>query len=156
MAPTIKAIQMTPLAALIDNITRATIDQDLGTYLAIARIPGPDWKSYDDIAADLTAMATTSRLPRPLNRVTIKTFATAIYGLPHDAQSRYVGGKSLPCAVSADVVDAYVSALDADRVDVAEVAKAAASDADAPECSCAMSEATMVRCLVHGYDAPEL
>jgi hypothetical protein len=27
---------------------------------------------------------------------------------------------------------------------------------DAPECSCAMSEASMVNCAVHGYGAPEL
>lgn len=107
MAPTTGLPRLTPLAALLDTYTRLSQDKSLGTYLALARTPGTGWKSFDDIADDLTAMVTTSVLTRPLNRVTIRTFAAA-FGIP---DTRYVDGRSMPRPVADTAINAYVAAL---------------------------------------------
>jgi hypothetical protein len=110
MAPNTKpGVRLTPLAALLDTVIRNTLDRSLGTYLAAARIPGTDWKSFDDIADDLTAMIAGTRT---LNRVSIRTFAEN-YGIP---DTRYVEGRSMPRPVSDDAIAAYLEALtNADR-----------------------------------------
>jgi len=68
MAQTNVAVRLTPLAALIDTYVEARLSVGLGTYLAIARLPGAGWKSYDEIAEDLTAIV--AGKARTLNRVT--------------------------------------------------------------------------------------
>lgn len=96
--------RLTPLAALLNAVTTSTMQRSLGTYLAVARIPGPEWKSFDDIADDLTAMISGVRT---LNRVSIRKFAES-YGIP---DTRYVEGRSMPRPVTVDAVSAYIDEL---------------------------------------------
>jgi hypothetical protein len=117
MAPTTTP-RMTPLAQLVDAKLRAE-GGDLATHLAIARTPGPGWKSYDEIA-DYFALKT----GRPFNRVTAKSFAETF---SMNLDTRYVtdGGrrKAMPGVVSADVVASYFSGLDSDVFNLDVVAK---------------------------------
>ncbi len=135
MAPTdtTQPVRMTPLAALLNTLTTAIKGQSLGTYLAIARIPGPAWKSYDALANELTGLLNGVRT---MNRVSVKTMSDG-YGIP---DTRYVEGRSMPRPVTPEAVTKYLKLLrdaarpgvDYDRV-AAEVAVAAhPADTDAP------------------------
>jgi hypothetical protein len=104
-------VRLTPLAALIDTTIRTAMNRDLGTYLAAARTPGTGWKSFDDIAADLTAMLAGTRT---LNRVSVKTFADS-YGIP---DTRYVEGRSMPRPVSDEAVEKYLQTLSSKGVGI--------------------------------------
>lgn len=109
--------RMTPLAQLIDAELRAQRGIDLPTYLAIARAPGHFWQTYDQIVADLGEVAA-----RPLNRVSIKTFAEGQFGIP-DTRYVRVGNRdvSMPKDVGADVTDRYEQALNPQVIDIARV-----------------------------------
>lgn len=118
MAQTYFPVRLTPLAALLHAELRNATGRGLADTLAIARTPGKDWKTYDEIADMLTPYAN----GRTLNRVSLKTFAEAVFGLPN---TRYVNvdGKAvaMPKAVDQDVTDRYLAALDARFIDVALV-----------------------------------
>ena len=124
MAPT-APLRLTPLAQLLDITLTAKRSQSLATYLAIARTPGPAWQTYDQITADLIQLT-----GRDLNRVSIKTFAEKLIGLP-DTRYLTIGGKpkAMPAPVPADTLDAYLSALPG-SVDVSDV-RAHAAEAHA-------------------------
>lgn len=105
MAPTATR-QPTPLAAFLDSKT----PHGLATFIAVHRMPGPAWKSFQEIADELTAIS-----GYPVNRVSVKTFADDTYAIP---DTRYTDGHKQPRPVSADVMEGYIRALDPARVDV--------------------------------------
>jgi hypothetical protein len=115
-APTPTAVRLTPLAALLDTSLRNGKDgRNLATTLAIMRMPSATWCTYETIAALLETHAG----GRTLNRVSIKTYAEGVFGIPNTRYVR-VGGKpvNMPRAVDRDTVERYLSALDARFIDV--------------------------------------
>jgi hypothetical protein len=130
MAPTSTPIRLTPLAALIDSGLRLYKNRGLGETLAILRAPSRIWMNYDSIAAQLEPYAGN----RTLNRVSIKTFAEDVFGIPN---TRYVvsDGKTvaMPKAVGEDVVEAYLTALDPNRIDVDAVRAFIRTERDADD-----------------------
>lgn len=113
MAAATAGARMTPLASLLDTIVQAAQGHSLPTYLAMHRAPGTDWKTYDQIAEDLTALT-----GRDLNRVTIKTFTETMFGIP---DTRYVDtyGRrtAMPRPADADTIAAYINVLDRTYID---------------------------------------
>jgi len=120
-------VRLTPLAALLHANLRADTGQTLPTYLAVARTPGPNWKSYDEIAEALQPYAA----GRTLNRVSLKTFTESIFNIP---ATRYVtvGDKpvAMPKQVGEDAVERYINALDTRMIDINQVQDAARADGD--------------------------
>lgn len=94
------APRMTPLARLLDTITAP--DGGLANYLAVRRIPGRTWQSFDEIAEDLT-----DRLGHPVNRVSVKTFADG-FGIPN---TRYVAKRAMPGPVTAEQIAEYADTV---------------------------------------------
>lgn len=104
MAQTSNAVRLTPLASLIDHALGGRGGTGLGTYLALSRMPGAKWKTYDEIAEHLSDL-----IDRRLNRVSIQTFAEVMFGLP---STRYVevDGRNIdmPEAVGAEQICPYL------------------------------------------------
>lgn len=111
------AVRMTALAQLIDVQVMSELGMSLPTYLALKRAPGLGWKTYDEIAADLSAIA-----DRPLNRVSLKSFAEDTFGIP-DTRYATVDGRNvnMPRAVGMDIVEQYLRDLSPETIDVALV-----------------------------------
>lgn len=107
-------VRLTPLAALIDAELRRQKSIDLPTFIAARRVPGQDWLPYDAIAFELEAV-----VQRPLNRVSIRTYAEETFKIP-DTRYAQVGGRtvSMPRAVTMQHVEDYVNALNPLIIDV--------------------------------------
>jgi len=116
-AATTGAAPLTPLASLFNTVIREAEGVTLATWLAMNRAPGTDWKTYDQLAAWMQEAA-----ERPVNRVTMKTFAETTFGIP-DTRYVDVNGRStaMPRPVDADAIAAYVTDLKHPGIDTAKV-----------------------------------
>lgn len=110
--------RMTPLARFLDS--KVQDKGGLATFLAVHRIPGPGWKSFDEIADELTRITETD-----VNRVSVKTFSDG-FGIP---DTRYTGGRKQPTVTAPDLVAAYVQSLDTARINIDKV-QAAITEAE--------------------------
>lgn len=118
MAAATTGARLTPLASLFNTVIREAEGVNLPTWLAMHRAPGTGWKTYDQLAAWMAGTA-----QRPVNRVTMKTFAEGVFNIP-DTRYVKVNGKStaMPRPATADAIAAYVDQLDGTRIDVSKVA----------------------------------
>jgi hypothetical protein len=128
MAPTTTGVRLTPLATLIDKALRNRTfrpEIGLGTYLAIGRTPGPDWMTFDQLADTLGEIGSW-----PMNRVSLLNWARDVFEIP---DTRLVDGRKMPREATADQLNAYLSGLNPDIIDVEAVreqALFAAADRD--------------------------
>jgi hypothetical protein len=118
MATATTGSPLTPLASLFDTVIRESEGVNLPTWLAMHRAPGTGWKTYDQLAAWMAEAA-----QRPVNRVTMKTFAETTFGIP-DTRYVTVDGRStaMPRPADADAIAAYINALNPNVVDITKVA----------------------------------